>query len=155
MLEARLNDKARPLLATVGAFFKLSDLSTPGILDWHGDLHDGIHSLWMESKILKGSRILKAKFRPGQLPFSKMTKALTLCLSYSPSAGLYFLHDLKAHGDSLEKGMALEELISCAAAYSNRLETVIRAIPSIAEADVASKIRARAGYLDVYSEHES
>ena len=65
MKESTLWGHLKPELKRVGKFQKISDRFTPGIPDTLGCLN-GI-GVAMEFKELDGVRVLKAKFRPGQL----------------------------------------------------------------------------------------
>lgn len=65
MNESTLWKHLRPELALLGHFQKISDRFTPGIPDILG-MHDGNGYAW-ELKELKGVRVLRTKFRPGQL----------------------------------------------------------------------------------------
>ena len=65
MKESTLWDHLKPVLKAVGKFQKISDRFTPGIPDalgcWCG------LGVAMEFKELDGVRVLRTKFRPGQL----------------------------------------------------------------------------------------
>lgn len=131
MLERTLNDELRPLLARVGASQKLSD-STPGIPDWVVSLGAEQHHLFLESKIIKGSRIIHIDWRPGQLPFANRWNGPVLSISCHPISGLYFLHDMREHGKLLEAGGSISDFRDWSLTSSTRLELVIvRRLPEI------------------------
>ena len=64
MKESTLWQHLKPGLSARGKFQKLSDRFTPGIPDVLGCAH---MAYALELKQLKGIRVLKVKFRPGQL----------------------------------------------------------------------------------------
>ena len=65
MKESTLWKHLRPVFEKVGKFQKISDRFTPGVPDVLGKASCGAYAI--ELKELSGVRVLKAKFRPGQL----------------------------------------------------------------------------------------
>lgn len=114
MKESLLWKHLKPELSRVGKFQKISDRFTPGVPDMLG-ISEGI-PLAIEFKELKGTRVLRVSFRPGQLDWLR---------DWERGGGVSWIlsttHDgeVMAHtwrcGEDMEKGFepsALRELAS-------------------------------------------
>lgn len=113
MKESTLWSHLKPELSLQGKFQKLSDRFTPGIPDVLGcSLFRGYA---IELKQLKGVRILKTKFRPGQLDWLEdWDKAGGKSLIVSSLGQRVFVHRWEM-GRQLEEGMTESHLIESSA----------------------------------------
>lgn len=103
MKESTLWDHLRPVLSDQGKFQKTSDRFTPGIPDilgcWEG------RGTALELKEFKGVRVMKLKFRPGQLDWLRdWQKAGGISWIISTQAHTVYVHDWTV-GLALELGM--------------------------------------------------
>lgn len=109
MKETALWNKVKPHLNRVGLFQKISDRFTPGVPDVLG-VYQG-RGIAIELKELKGVRIFRAKFRPGQLDFLRdweKAGGLSVVLSTTRSRQIY-VHPW-SFGETLESGVNPETL---------------------------------------------
>lgn len=113
MREATLWDHLRPALERRGKFQKISDRFTPGIPDVLG-CSGGRGFAW-EFKELDGVRILKLKFRPGQLDWLRDWEQLGQGTSWvvSTHGQTVYVHHW-SFGEDLEKGCSPQEVIESA-----------------------------------------
>lgn len=112
MKETALWRKMDPHLATIGKFQKISDKFTGGISDVIGCLTS--RGVAMELKELKGVRVIRTKFRPGQLDWLedwRNSGGLSLIVA---SHGLQWYAFPDTVGIDLEAGVSPPELLEIA-----------------------------------------
>ena len=108
MKESALWRHLKPELAAWGKFQKISDRFTPGIPDVLGVSFG--HPMAMELKELDGVRVIKAKFRPGQLDWLEdWDKAGGYSMNLSTWGKRIYVQPREA-GTQLELGVSPEEL---------------------------------------------
>ena len=118
MKESTLWDHLKPTLQASGKFQKISDRFSPGVSDILG-CFVGI-GIAIELKELDGVRVIKAKFRPGQLDWlDDWDKAGGPAWIISTLGQYVFVHHCR-YGASLENGMPLDEVIGKASLYALR-----------------------------------
>jgi hypothetical protein len=110
--ESTLWDHLKPELSALGKFQKISDRFTPGVPDVLGCFSSTGYAI--ELKQLKGIRIFKTKFRPGQLDWLQdWHHSGGRSWIVSSIGQRIFVHGW-GHGEDLEKGMTEERLLDTA-----------------------------------------
>lgn len=108
MKESALWKHLRPELAAWGKFQKISDRFTPGVPDILGVSFG--RPIAAELKELDGVRVIRAKFRPGQLDWLEdWDKAGGYSMVLSTWGKVVYVHPWGA-GSQLELGVSPEEL---------------------------------------------
>ena len=108
MKESALWRHLKPELAAWGKFQKISDRFTPGIPDVLGASFG--HPMAIELKELEGVRVIRTKFRPGQLDWLEdWDKAGGYSMVLSTWGKRVYIHPWEA-GTRLELGVSPEEL---------------------------------------------
>lgn len=116
MKETALWNRLRPELAKLGKFQKISDRFTPGVPDVLG-IYRGV-GVAMELKEFDGVRILKVKFRPGQVDWLRdwEREGGISWVAATHKTNLYLIK--QAHADEISQGVNPQRLLEISSYHS-------------------------------------